>query len=328
MKRLIILLFILGLAGAGFLAYSLTTPYAGFTNEAFIDIPRGTSTREVGRILAEAGVVRSAWTVPAAQVLRRGSHIQAGEYRFEGAASVWQVLSRLNRGDIYTLELVIPEGSNMFDVAAAVERLGVIPAKAFLKVAGEPKLIKDLDPKAPSLEGYLFPATYRLTRKTTAEQLSRDMTQRFRKAWTSLESKADVHDVVTLASLVEKEAAVPQDRELISSVFHNRLSKNMSLDCDPTTVYAALLENRYRGTIYRSDLASKNPYNTYQHPGLPPGPIASPGLASLKAALHPAQSDYLFFVVKPGAGGAHAFSTSLAEHSAAVARYRKGSAGQ
>src|SRR5262249_25594178 len=148
-----------------------------------------------------------------------------------------------------------------------------------------PSLVRDISPRAQSLEGFLFPDTYRVTRHTTAAEICRLMTQRFRAAWKQIaKSDLSLPDTVTLASLIEKEARAPEDRALISSVFHNRLDAGMKLDCDPTTIYAALLEGRYRGTIYQSDLGSTNPYNTYQHAGLPPGPIANPGMASLRAA--------------------------------------------
>ena len=153
----------------------------------------------------------------------------------------------------------------------------------------------------------------------------RTMTNEFRAQWQALGAPANVHDAVTLASMVEREAKRPEERPLVASVFSNRLRIGMKLDCDPTTVYAALLENRYRGTIYRSDLASDSPWNTYQHTGLPPGPIANPGLSSIKAALAPAASQYLYFVAKADGSGGHNFSESLAQHEAAVANYQRAS---
>ncbi len=192
-------------------------------------------------------------------------------------------------------------------------------------MASDPSSIRDLDPKAPTLEGYLFPATYRVTRHMTAAQIAHQMTGQFRKVWKEIAKPgADVHQATTLASLVEKETAAPSERPTIAAVYVNRLRLGMRLDCDPTTIYAAMLEGRYKGTIYRSNLNSANPYNTYQNPGLPPGPIANPGLESLKAALEPAQADYLFFVAKPGGAGSHNFSRTIAEHNLAVQAYRRG----
>jgi len=152
------------------------------------------------------------------------------------------------------------------------------------------------------------------------------MTEEFHKRWRALPGSAgaDMQRTVTMASLIEKETGTTSERALVASVFENRLRLNMPLQCDPTTVYAALLENRYRGAIHKSDLASTNPYNTYAHAGLPPGPIANPGLQSLEAALHPASSDYLYFVANPRAPGSHHFSATLAEHEKAVAALRGG----
>lgn len=312
-----------GAAAAGLLYWSLGRPYAAFKAPVFVDIPPGTSTRSMSEMLQEAGVIQSSWQFQLARAVNARAKLQAGEYRFAEPASVWTIFQRIARGDVFFYELRVPEGANQYDIAASLEQLGLMKAKDFLKVTADPKPIRDLDPKAPTLEGYLFPATYRITRHTSAAQISKDMTERFRRAWKDLNG-TDVHKTVTLASLVEKEARVPEDRGNIASVFENRLEKGMTLDCDPTTIYAALLENRYRGTIYRSDLASENLYNTYRHAGLPPGPIANPGMDSLKAALHPAETSYLYFVVKPGSNGRHTFTSNLSEHNAAVSEYRRG----
>ncbi|MGH9631310.1 MAG: endolytic transglycosylase MltG, partial [Bryobacteraceae bacterium] len=194
-----------------------------------------------------------------------------------------------------------------------------------LKVAMKPDAIKDLAPGAPTLEGYLFPSTYRITRHTSPERICREMTAEFRRVWDEIgRTGVDVNRIVTLASLVEKETAVPAERTTVASVYQNRLDLGMRLDADPTTIYAALLENRFRGTIYRSDLESTHAYNTYRNAGLPPGPIANPGRDSLRAALNPAQTGYLFFVAKPDGSGAHQFSTGLADHNLAVEQYRRG----
>ena len=182
---------------------------------------------------------------------------------------------------------------------------------------------RKLDPAAKTLEGYLFPATYRLSHSTSAAELCQMMTAQFRRQWKKLAGEAAPHQAVTLASLVEKETGLAEERPLIAGVFANRLRLRMALDCDPTTIYAALLDNRYHGTIHKSDLKSSNPYNTYQNPGLPPGPIANPGAEALAAALNPAQTEYLYFVAK-SSGGGHQFSKSLAEHDKAVKAYRHG----
>jgi UPF0755 protein len=204
-----------------------------------------------------------------------------------------------------------------------VEQLGLFPAWQFLAAARNPALIRDLDPLAPTLEGYLFPDTYKLSRHTTPEALCRLMTARFRDTWRALHTTANIHRAVTLASLVEKEGKLSDERPLIAAVFANRLRLGMKLDCDPTTIYAALLQDRYTGVIHRTDLDSDHPYNTYRHAGLPPGPIANPGAASLRAALAPAPSDALYFVARADGSGSHQFSDNIAAHNLAVERYRR-----
>jgi UPF0755 protein len=303
---------------------SLWWPYSGFAGETFVDIPARTSSWEIGRLLAQAGVIRWRWQFWLARALQPGAKLHYGEYRFHASASTWDVFNRLARGDVFYYALTVPEGANMFDVAAAVEQFGLMRADEFLREARDPSLIRDLAPRAPSLEGYLFPDTYRVTRHASARDLCRQMTRRFRQVWASLQTNADVHETVTLASLIEKETALPHERPLVASVFLNRLRLGMPLECDPTAIYAALLEERYRGVLYGSDLESKQRYNTYQHAGLPPGPIANPGLDALEAALRPAPTDYLYFVALPDGSGAHQFSRDLASHQRAVARYRRG----
>jgi UPF0755 protein len=287
-----------------------------------VDIPKGTSTSNLAQMLQQDGVVKQSWMFLLARAFSPGTKLQAGEYRFDHPSSPFDVLHKIARGDIFYLEVTIPEGQNLFDIAANVSKLRIFTEAQFLKAAKDPTLIHDLDPHATSLEGYLWPDTYRVVRTTTAQQLCAAMVRKFRATWKDIGKDADVHKTVTLASLIEREARTPGDRPLVASVFANRLRLGMRLDCDPTTVYAALLDGRYRGTIYRSDLESLNPYNTYTNVGLPPGPIANPGQSALQAALAPANSDYLYFVVKPDGSGAHAFSTTLAEHNAATALYR------
>jgi UPF0755 protein len=322
-KRILIFLIALFLLIAGAAAVSLFAPYRGFQNDVFLRIDRGTGTLAIGQALADAGVIRYPWQFWVERALDRNGKIQAGEYRFHEAADVETVVSRLVRGDIYYFEFTVKEGQNMFDIAQSLGDAGVMPSADFLHAAAQPALIRDIDPSAPSLEGYLFPSTYRLTHSTTAADLCQQMTGQFRKQWRKLsDNTTGIHQVVTLASMVEKETGVPAERALVAGVFTNRLNRGMKLDCDPTTIYAALLEHRFRNVIHKSDLASQNPYNTYQHAGLPPGPIANPGADTLRAALHPADTDYLFFVAKPNGGG-HQFSSTLAAHDRATQAYRK-----
>jgi UPF0755 protein len=303
--------------------WALWVPYRGFQKETFVEIPRGTGTGGIARELARAGVIRYSWQFLMVRAMRPAAKLQAGEYRFAAAAGAREVFDRIARGDIYYFEFTVPEGSNIFDIARSLESQDVMSSEEFLKAADDASLVRDLAPKARNLEGYLFPSTYRLSHSTTAEQLCKLMTDEFRKEWAKLTAgrHTDAQRTVTLASLVEKETASAAERPLIASVFTNRLAKGMRLECDPTTIYAALLDNRYRGAIHRSDLANTNPYNTYQHSGLPPGPIANPGVQALSAALEPAQTDYLFFVAKP-TGGGHQFSTNITAHEKAVGAYR------
>ena len=323
LMRLFALVVIAAAIGGGWLFYRLNQPYKGFTEPVFVEFARGTPTRVIATTLANKGVVQDRWLFLAARAVRRGVNLQAGEYRFEKAASPLTVLGRIARGDIYYMELLIPEGYNMFDISEAVGKLGAMKPATFLAAAKDPAMIRDLDPKAPSLEGYLFPNKYRVYRHTTAQQICRMMTGEFREHWKALQTSANVHNTLTLASMVEREARRPDERPIVASVFHNRLKIGMKLDCDPTTVYAALLEDRYRGTIYRSDLANESPWNTYQHPGLPTGPIANPGLSAIQAALSPADTHYLYFVARADGSGGHNFSESLLQHSAAVASYQR-----
>ncbi len=317
---------LLVLAGCAAVAWLLRTPYWQGRGPTRIEVPRGARSRAIAGELAAAGVVRHPWIFLAARAVRRGAVLQAGEYLFEGPATPLQVLDRLARGDVISYELAIPEGYNLFEVAEAAGRLPFLKQDVFLAAARDPALIRDLDSHASTLEGYLFPDTYRITRQTTERDLCRQMIRRFRQVWTELGAREPAHQVVTLASLVEKETAVAGERPQVAAVFLSRLRLGMKLECDPTTIYAALLENRWRGVIHRSDLDNPHPYNTYRNPGLPPGPIANPGLASLKAALAPAATDALFFVAMPDGSGRHWFSKDLAAHQAAVRKYRSGQA--
>lgn len=327
MTRLLFAFTLLAAVAAGLAFVSLQTAYQGFGAPVIVDLPKGTSAQAMADELARAGVIRYSWQFLLLRALHTGKKLQAGEYRFASPDTPSNVLNRIARGDVFFYELTVPEGSNMFDIAASLARFDFLDSAGFLRAARNPALIRDLAPDAPTLEGYLFPSTYRITRATTNQQLCVMMTGIFRKHWLELRGSAPhgvpVNDIVTLASLVEKETAAPDERPIVASVYENRLRKGMSLDCDPTTIYAALLEQRYRGAIYRSDLDNTNAYNTYKHAGLPPGPIANPGLESLKAALAPAETDYFYFVAKGDGSGSHRFSKTMEEHNLAVQQYRR-----
>lgn len=323
--KLFVLCLIAGAAGGLWVLHQLNQPYQGFSEPVFVEFAQGTSTRQIAALLARKGVIENQWFFLATRALERGKTLQAGEYQFTKALTPREVFSRIVRGDIFYLELLVPEGFNIYEIAEAAGKLGIVRPEEFLREAKNPAMMRDLDPAAPTLEGYLFPNKYRVHRHTSARQLCLMMTAEFRQQWATLHTTASLHDTVTLASLVEREARRQDERPLVASVFSNRLRIGMKLDCDPTTVYAALRENRYRGTIYRSDLANESPWNTYRHAGLPPGPIANPGLSSIQAALAPADSSFLYFVAKADGSGGHTFSESLAKHEAAVAQYQRAS---
>jgi len=324
MRRVLVIVFVLLVAGSALLWFSINRPYAGFEGELLIDIPRGTGSKDMAALLAEKGVLFAPWEFLVVRAFRRNVALQAGEYRFAGPASAWQVFDRLASGDIHYYELRVPEGSNVFEVARIVGGLGFVTAAQMERAASNTSLVADLAPQARNLEGYLFPSTYRVTRQMTAEQICRIMVEEFRRQWRETGGSGAVHETVTLASLVEKETGRGQERATVASVYRNRLALGMKLECDPTTIYAALLQGRYRGEIHRSDLESRHPYNTYQNEGLPPGPIANPGRAAIEAALRPAETNYLFFVAKPGLDGGHIFSATISQHTRAVAEYRRG----
>ena len=324
-------LFLLALICAGGAAWFVFLP-AGPASETFVEIPPGSSSTQIGAQLEKAGVVRSRYGFDLVRIWKRGV-LKAGEYRFDHAAPVTEVYARIARGDVFTLPVTIPEGATRFDIAARVEQAGLVKKEDFLTATvHETALIADLDPQARSLEGYLFPDTYRFPRKATATQIASVMVRRFRTAaagiglGTSMGNGSmtrDVHSVVTLASLVERETAVNAERPLVASVLTNRLAKKMPLMTDPAVIYGLEVEGKWRGSIYQSDLAYDTPYNTYRHAGLPPGPIANPGLPSLRAALNPAATDYLYFVAA-GADpqGKSRFAATLDEHNKNVASYR------
>ncbi len=314
----------LAAAGVGFVWHSLTRPYAGFEGAVVLEIERGSTSRDMARRLAAGKVIRGEWQFLAVRALRPTAVLQAGEYRFDGPASAWDVFDRIARGDIFYHTVTIPEGSNIFDVVRIAGQLEWLSEEEVLAAVKDSRPIRDLAPEAETLEGYLFPSTYFVRRGASAEALVQMMTGEFRKVWAEIGGGARAHETVTLASLVEKETSIPEERALVAAVFRNRLERGLKLECDPTTIYAALLEGRYRGAIHRSDLDRDHRYNTYQYAGLPPGPIANPGRASLEAALKPAETEYLFFVAKPDGSGAHEFSKSYAAHRRAASRYRDG----
>ncbi len=323
MRRLFFLFLLVVLAAAAAVAFALLVP-AGPQTETFVDILPGTSSRQIAVQLKQEGIIRSQYVFLGLRVWKGGT-LKAGEYRFDHPVRMVGVWDRIRRGDVYTVAVTIPEGSNLFDIAARIEGAGLGSKAAFVAAAKQDaSLIADLDPTAPSLEGYLFPDTYRFARHTDPQEMMAAMVKRFRLAAQSIGLSSDFHQTVTLASLVEKETPIDAERPLVASVFVNRLDKNMPLMTDPSVIYAALLDGRYRGTIYQSDLEANSAYNTYRHAGLPPGPICNPGIKSLQAALHPAQTNYLYFVAASAdPSGQSRFSATIEEHAKDVEAYRR-----
>ena len=323
MRRLFAVVVLLGvLAGAGWLAWTFAWP-TGPNHETFVEIAPGTPTRQIAGQLQRAGILSSPYGFELLR-LAGGGTLKAGEYRFDRPAKVREVYARIARGDVYTVALTIPEGANLFDVANRVQAARLGTRDAFLKAARtQTRLVARLDPQATSLEGYLFPSTYRFSRRTAPAEMLRTMVRQFEVEAVALGISGNMHRVVTLASLVERETPIPSERPLVASVFENRLARGMALETDPSVIYAALLRGQYRGAIYQSDLQFDSPYNTYRHNGLPPGPICNPGVISLRAALHPAHTGYLYFVAA-GADplGRSRFATTLEQHARNVAAYR------
>jgi len=319
---LLILLLVVVLAG-GAAGWLIFTPY-GPETETFVDVVPGSSATRIGRQLEAAGVVRSRYAFDLVRWMRHGT-LHAGMYRFDHPAPVAEVYGRIARGDVFTIALTVPEGANIFEIAARVQEAKLGTRQDFLDAAmSQTELVADLDPSAKSLEGYLFPDTYRFSPKVTAKELVGAMVKRFRVVATQLGLGENVHHVVTIASLVERETAVNAERPLVASVFENRLARNMPLNTDPAVIYGLEVTGYWRGAIHQSDLTRDTPYNTYLHTGLTPGPVCNPGIPSLRAAIDPPKTNYLYFVAAgTNAQGHSLFAETLDEHNRNVANYRK-----
>jgi UPF0755 protein len=303
-------------------------PYRGYEGpEQFVEIPPGSGPAAIGRRLKDAGIVRDELSFRIA-LWRSGQarRLQAGEYRFDRPMNAREVIDRIVRGDVFMRPITFPEGLTVRQMSQLYERDGLGKAADFIRAAQNSALVRDVDPVAQDLEGYLFPNTYSLPRKATASELVDRMVTAFRDALTAeiVQQAAarglTVRELVTLASLVEKETARAEERPIVAAVYSNRLRIGMGMQCDPTVIYALERAGRYTGDLTREDLKFDSPYNTYRYAGLPPGPIASPGLASLKAAANPADVPYIYFVSRND--GSHVFSTTLDEHNRNVFEYQ------
>ncbi|MHB8607594.1 MAG: endolytic transglycosylase MltG [Candidatus Acidiferrales bacterium] len=337
MKKVLILivLVLLGAAGTGaWMWYCITHPYQGYgrTGE-FVTVPHGASRRGVARLLERNGVVRSALAFEIYARRHPTRTLEAGEYFFDKPLTGRDVFWKLAKGEVYEVPFTVREGETLYDIAHDLAAGHFLSADEFVKAASDPTLVRDISPHALTLEGFLFPATYQLPRHPVAVELTAKMVKKFKEEWariapptagdtkSRLSSGYPISSIVTLASLVERETPKKEERPLVAGVFENRLRKDMMLQCDPTVIYALEEEGRYNGTLTGADLHVHSPYNTYEHTGLPPGPIGNPGEASLRAALDPAQTDYLYFVANTQGG--HFFSATLAEHNRNVTKYRR-----
>lgn len=315
-------LFLLAFLVAGAAAWLVLMPY-GPETATLVAVAPHSSTRAIGSEMEAAGVVRNRYGFDLVRILWRRK-LQAGVYRFDHPAPALEVYARIAHGDVATVTLAVPEGANLFDIATRIQQAGLGTRDQFMAAAvNQVSLIADLDPHAASLEGYLFPETYKFPPNATDAQIVATMVHRFRTEAALLGLRQNVHHIVTLASLVERETAVDADRPLVASVLDNRLAKNMPLSTDPAVIYGLELEGKWRGSIYASDLTRDTPYNTYLHAGLPPGPVANPGIPSLRAAMDPAKTNYLYFVAAgTNAQGHSLFAETLEEHNRNVAEYR------
>ena len=331
MKKLLwflLLVVIAAGAAAAVLYMRINRPYRGFEgSEQFVEIPQGTGSTPIGERLVSAGVIRDAITFRVALWLsNQGRHLKAGEYRFDRAMTPFEVIDKMARGDVFVVSMTFPEGLTVAEMSKIFESHGLGTAAAFVQAAHDPSPINGLDPAAKDLEGYLFPETFAVPRRTDAAKIVRTMVARFEKILTPELRQAaaarnlSVRQVITLASIIEKETAKADERPLVAAVYTTRLRIGMPLQCDPTVIYGLVKAHRYDGNIHKDDLSFDSPYNTYRYPGLPPGPIASPGRASIEAAIHPAAADYLYFVSRND--GSHEFARTLEEHNRNVQKYQ------
>lgn len=259
------------------------------------------------------------------KLLRKNDSLKAGVYEFSGPMAAVDIIEKLVKGDVILKSITIREGLDRFAVAKLFAAEGLGTEEQWKKATDDPELIRDIAPEADSLEGYLFPDTYKFDPGTPATTIARAMVANFRKNFGDelgyITTGLNVHQTVTLASIVETEAQLPQERPVVASVYFNRIGKRMLLGADPTVIYAMKLANRWNGNIRKGDLQIDSPYNTYRTPGLPPGPIANPGVAALRAAAAPAKTPYLYFVARND--GSHVFATNLDEHNRNVEQFQR-----
>ncbi len=339
LRVLLLLLILLLIFGGGFafwLRRELSTPVAHAHASDYIEIPRGSSTDEIFARLQQAGIIRRTWPLRLyVKLTGGGPSLKAGEYRFPSPVTPRTVLRKLTEGQQRLARFTVIEGWTRWDIANAMARLPELQlanADEALALMDDTSAISDLDPAARNLEGYLYPDTYSFPPNTNARQMITTMVQRFRQVWESemadqaRAQNKSVREIVTIASLIETEAKLKEERPVMASVIYNRLQRGIALGIDSTVIYASKLAGKWRndGKVYQSDLDRNSPYNTRKVRGLPPGPIASPHARSLAAALAPAQTNYLFYVREPSRDdGAHNFYSSDAEFQRGVQALRE-----
>ncbi|CAI2718112.1 endolytic transglycosylase MltG [Nitrospina watsonii] len=302
-----------------------TSPLSTSASPAIIEIERGKTLKQVSHQLNDRNLIGNpSGFVLFAYLNGKQNQIRAGEYRLSGTMPPKQILETITSGHSILYTLTVPEGYRILEIAGLVEAAGLGSRERFVAETQNRDLIQTVDAKTEDLEGYLFPETYKFPKNAGEHRIVETMVQTFRdRAYRdTYRQRAEAmnlsfHEVVTLASIIEKETGAPSERQIISSVFHNRLKLNMRLQTDPTVIYALA---DFDGNIRKKDLSVESPYNTYLYPGLPPGPIANPGLDSIEAALDPADTDYLYFVSRQD--GTHKFSTNLNDHNKAVVKYQ------
>jgi UPF0755 protein len=305
-----------------------TSYYGAASGEVFVDIPHGASAGEIAARLTNSRVLK--YRLPFNAYIRytnKARRIQAGEYRFVRAATPKQIVERLIQGDVYFSSITIPEGLTAHEVVDLLVKNDLGSSKALDRALLKTEWIRDLDPKARNLEGYLFPETYHFKRNVTSEVIIKTMVDQFRAKIEAILSSYPLRDgwnvsrMVTLASMIEKEVKRPEEGPLVASVLINRLDKRMPLACDATIIYAMKLAGTYEGKLGKADLAMESPYNSYHHVDLPPGPIANPGANALRAALNPARTEYYYYVSRND--GTHQFSKDYGAHIRAVHIFQK-----
>jgi UPF0755 protein len=303
-------------------------PIEAQPNTVIFEVVKGQSAKDIAIDLKKSGIIKKTWPfLVGYRFFFPGLSLKAGEYAITVPDSPKNIIRVLSEGNVYLHSITVPEGLIILEIADLLNSEGFAHKEDFLRVAENPHLIQDLDKEAPNLEGYLFPETYRFAKGTSSEEIAAAMVYQFRNIFSqewmerAEELGMNVRDVVILASLIEEETSLPDEKKIISSVFHNRLNKGMKLDCDPTIIYVLKLEGRFKGRLRTIDLKYDSPFNTYLYAGLPPGPIANPGRDSLEAALYPEDAKYLYFVSKND--GSHHFSQTFREHVNAVNKYQR-----